>query len=40
MRVLFTSQPALGHFHPLVPIARVLESAGHEVAFATPAPAP
>ena len=38
MRVLFTCQPALGHFHPLVPIARALESAGHEVAFATPAP--
>lgn len=38
MRVLFTSQPALGHFHPLAPIAQVLESAGHQVAFATPAP--
>lgn len=36
MRVLFTCQPALGHFHPLVPIALALESAGHEVAFATP----
>ena len=36
MRVLFTCQPALGHFHPLVPIARALETAGHEVAFATP----
>ena len=35
MRVLFTTQPASGHFHPLVPLARELASAGHEVAFAT-----
>jgi UDP:flavonoid glycosyltransferase YjiC (YdhE family) len=34
MRVLFTIQPALGHFHPLVPLARALIGAGHEVAFA------
>ncbi len=34
MRVLFTTQPALGHFHPQVPLARALAAAGHEVAFA------
>ncbi|MEO5953634.1 MAG: glycosyltransferase [Chloroflexia bacterium] len=35
MRVLFTSQPALGHWHPLVPLARALQAAGHHVAFAS-----
>ena len=35
MRVLFTTNPAVGHFHPLVPIARALETAGHLVAFAS-----
>ncbi|HEY0093352.1 MAG TPA: glycosyltransferase, partial [Archangium sp.] len=35
MRVLFTIAPATGHFHPLVPTARALQQAGHEVAFAT-----
>jgi UDP:flavonoid glycosyltransferase YjiC (YdhE family) len=35
MRVLFTSTPAVGHFHPLVPIAQALEAAGHLVAFAS-----
>jgi MGT family glycosyltransferase len=35
MRVLFTCLPATGHFHPLVPIARAIADAGHEVAFAT-----
>lgn len=34
MRVLFTTQPGFGHWHPLVPLARALEEAGHEVAFA------
>jgi UDP:flavonoid glycosyltransferase YjiC (YdhE family) len=34
MRVLFTSQPESGHWHPLVPLARAAEEAGHEVAFA------
>ena len=34
MHVLFTTSPSVGHFHPLVPIARALESAGHLVAFA------
>jgi MGT family glycosyltransferase len=38
MRVLFTSQPGYGHFHPLVPVAQALRDAGHEPAFAaTPA---
>ena len=35
MRVLFTCVPFVGHFHPLVPVARALTNAGHEVAFAT-----
>ncbi len=35
MRVLFTCVPGYGHFHPMVPLARALEGAGHEVAFAT-----
>lgn len=32
MRVLFTVQPSTGHLHPLAPVARALEDAGHEVA--------
>ena len=36
MRVLFTVRPGLGSLHPLIPIARAAENAGHEVAFATP----
>jgi UDP:flavonoid glycosyltransferase YjiC (YdhE family) len=32
MRVLFTVQPSTGHLHPLVPVARALSSAGHDVA--------
>ena len=35
MRVLCTCVPGYGHFHPMVPGARALESQGHEVAFAT-----
>lgn len=35
MRVLFTSQAGAGHWSPLAPLARALEAAGHEVAFAT-----
>ncbi|EPX64410.1 Dolichol-phosphate mannosyltransferase [Cystobacter fuscus DSM 2262] len=38
MRVLFSSLSGTGHFHPLVPTARALQKAGHEVAFAVPAP--
>jgi len=34
VRILFTVRSGLGHLHPLVPIARAAESAGHEVAFA------
>jgi UDP:flavonoid glycosyltransferase YjiC (YdhE family) len=33
MKALFTVQPAIGHLHPLIPVARALEEAGHEVAF-------
>ena len=38
MRFLFTSQPGTGHLHPLLPVARGLRDAGHDVAFATSAP--
>ncbi len=34
MRVLFTTQPGEGHLNPLVPLARALTAAGHEVAVA------
>ena len=34
MRILFTTQPGSGHWRPLAPLARALEQAGHEVAFA------
>lgn len=37
MRVLFTTHPGYGHFHPLVPLAQALQRAGHEVAFAASA---
>jgi MGT family glycosyltransferase len=33
MRLLFTTQPALGHLHPLVPIARAAQRTGHFVVF-------
>lgn len=33
-RFLFTTTPFYGHLHPLVPLARALKEAGHEVAFA------
>jgi len=36
MRWLFTSHPLDGHLHPLVPLARAAEAAGHRVAFAVP----
>ena len=35
MRFLFTSIPGLGHFNPLVPLARALTDSGHDVAFVT-----
>lgn len=34
MRILFTTHPAYGHFHPLLPVAEAARAAGHEVAFA------
>jgi UDP:flavonoid glycosyltransferase YjiC (YdhE family) len=34
MRVLFSSRPGFGHFHPLVPLASALRNAGHIVRFA------
>jgi UDP:flavonoid glycosyltransferase YjiC (YdhE family) len=34
MRALFTTQPGTGMFNPLVPFARALQDAGHDVAFA------
>src|ERR687884_324163 len=33
MRVLFTLLPATGSLHPLLPLARALVEAGHQVAF-------
>lgn len=38
MRILFTSRPAFGHLHPLIPLARAAATAGHDVAFATGEP--
>ena len=35
MRVLVTSTPAYGHLQPLLPLAKALGSAGHDVAVAT-----
>ncbi len=35
MRVLFTSCPAYGHVNPMLPLARQVRRAGHEVVFAT-----
>jgi UDP:flavonoid glycosyltransferase YjiC (YdhE family) len=37
MRVLFTVHPAAGHLHPLIPVARALSGAAHEVAVASAA---
>jgi UDP:flavonoid glycosyltransferase YjiC (YdhE family) len=34
MRALFTCNTGYGHLHPLIPVARRLADAGHEVAFA------
>ena len=36
-RFLFSSTAGYGHIHPLVPLARALQQAGHRVAFATSA---
>jgi len=35
MKVLFTCVVGYGHFHPMVPLARAFQAAGHEVEFAT-----
>jgi UDP:flavonoid glycosyltransferase YjiC (YdhE family) len=35
VRVLFSVHPAAGHLHPLVPVARALSDAGHDVAVAS-----
>jgi UDP:flavonoid glycosyltransferase YjiC (YdhE family) len=35
MRFLFTCIPGLGHFNPMVPLARAAVKAGHEVVFVT-----
>lgn len=35
MRILFTTAPGMGHLHPMVPFAKALQDAGHEVAFAS-----
>src|SRR5262245_29574909 len=35
--ILFSTTGCYGHFHPLVPLARALKEAGHEVAFAASA---
>jgi UDP:flavonoid glycosyltransferase YjiC (YdhE family) len=37
MHVLFTTQPAYGHLHPIVPLGRALQAAGHEVRVASSA---
>jgi UDP:flavonoid glycosyltransferase YjiC (YdhE family) len=34
MRVLFTTTPGRGHYHPMVPLARALADRGHAVAWA------
>jgi UDP:flavonoid glycosyltransferase YjiC (YdhE family) len=35
LRALFTTQPGVGHLHPLLALARGLRRRGHEVAFAS-----
>lgn len=37
MRVLLTTQPGVGHLHPLLPVAAGLRRRGHHVAFASSA---
>jgi UDP:flavonoid glycosyltransferase YjiC (YdhE family) len=38
MRVLLTCRPLAGHYRPMLPLARSLAEAGHEVAFASGEP--
>ncbi|HSP79842.1 MAG TPA: glycosyltransferase [Myxococcaceae bacterium] len=35
MKILMTTQPAIGHLHPMLPVAEALKALGHEVAFAS-----
>jgi Glycosyl transferases, related to UDP-glucuronosyltransferase len=35
MRILLTTQPAYGHFRPLLPLANALLARGHDVRVAT-----
>jgi UDP:flavonoid glycosyltransferase YjiC (YdhE family) len=37
MRFLFTTHPGMGHVRPLLPVARALRNAGHEILFASSA---
>ncbi len=34
MKVLLTTEPSYGHFHPMVPLAKAIEKSGHEVTVA------
>src|SRR5580765_6992196 len=38
MRALLTCRPLAGHYRPMLPLARALAEAGHEVAFASGEP--
>ena len=38
MRVLLTCRPLAGHYRPMLPLARALAEAGHDVAFASGEP--
>ena len=38
MRVLLTCRPLTGHYRPMLPLARALGAAGHDVAFASGEP--
>ncbi|MBA3471508.1 MAG: glycosyltransferase family 1 protein [Herpetosiphonaceae bacterium] len=35
MRVLFTTNPGIGHLNPMLPLAHALQQSGHEIAFAS-----
>ncbi|ABX04529.1 MAG TPA: glycosyltransferase [Herpetosiphon sp.] len=37
MRVLFTTNPGVGHLNPMLPLAHALQQAGHSLAFASAA---
>src|SRR5690349_2415077 len=38
MRVLFTTTPGRGHYHPMLPLAEAVAERGHEVTWAAAAP--